>query len=321
MRDDRGSRRLARPSTAPQPPEHATKRRPQRVARHPNVRHQPPLVHAARQPANHAHAHKKPYLSLRRGPSPEPPPREHAPHPHHQPDFKRTPTQPPSYAVGGRPVPRSPAGPRRRHRSTNGKLSSRPPSLLAQLTGRARVLIQNPRRHPHPRTHRGALSATPTPATQQPAPVNCHCCEGHQVNWRRPGEPNARICSSRTGIGPEKQIAGTGQRFFPWCTGDGRVAFSLGRPVLAVAEDVQSFDELEHVSPARARGARALERRHGRHREHEVGRRGHHRRTELLCKSHEVVDPQTKIVDYHLAHDSPRRRTREQDNTAQGVPA
>ena len=127
MRDDRGSRSLARPSTAPQPPEHPTKRRPQRVAWHPNVRHQTPLVHAASRPAHHAHAHKKPYLSLRRGPSPEPPPREHAPHPHRQPELPtHAHAAPPPNALGGRPVSRSLAGPRRRRRSTNGTLSSRP---------------------------------------------------------------------------------------------------------------------------------------------------------------------------------------------------
>ena len=41
--------------------------------------------------------------------------------------YQRTPTQPSPYALGGRPGTRSPAGPRRRRRSTNGKLSSRPP--------------------------------------------------------------------------------------------------------------------------------------------------------------------------------------------------
>ena len=109
-----------------------------------------------------------------------------------------------------------------------------------------------------------------------------------------------------------------GSDFFPWCTGAGRVAFPLGRPVLAVAGDVKSSDELEHVAPARAKGARALERGHGRHREREVGRRGHHRRTDLLCKSHEVVDPQAKTVVYHLTHDSPRRGAREQDEYCPG---
>ena len=98
----------------------------------------------------------------------------------------------------------------------------------------------------------------------------------------------------------DKQTAGTGHRFFPWCTGVGRVASPLRQPVLAFAGDAQSFDELEHVTPATAKGARVLERRHGRHRQLEVGRWGHHRRTDLLCKSYEVVDPQAKIVVYHL---------------------
>ena len=140
------------------------------------------------------------------------------------------------------------------------------------------------------------------------------------MKWRRPGEPNARVCSWRTGIGLRKQTTGTGQRFCPWCTGVGRVAFPLGRPVLSFAGDVQSFDQLEYVTPARATGARALERKHGRHREREVGRRGHHRRTDLLCKSHEVVDPQAKILVL-LAHDNPRRGGRERDGVAKGVPA
>ena len=117
------------------------------------------------------------------------------------------------------------------------------------------------------------------------------------------------------------KLPALGSDFFPWCTGVGRVSFPLGRPVLAFAGDVQSFDELGHVTPARAKGARALERRHGRHRERKVGRRGHHRRTYLLCKSHEVVDPQAKIVVYHIVHDSPRRGAREQENIAKGVPA
>ena len=87
------------------------------------------------------------------------------------------------------------------------------------------------------------------------------------------------------------KLPSMGSEFFPWCTGVSRVAFALGRPVLAVAGDVQSVDELEHATPARAKGVRALEGRHGRHRGREVGRRGHHRRTDLLCKSHEVVHP------------------------------
>ena len=41
--------------------------------------------------------------------------------------YQRTPTQPPPYALGGRPLPRSPAGPRGRRRSTNGTLRNRPP--------------------------------------------------------------------------------------------------------------------------------------------------------------------------------------------------
>ena len=57
------------------------------------------------------------------------------------------------------------------------------------------------------------------------------------------------------------------------------------------------------------------------HQEREVGRRGHHRRRDLLCKLREVVDPQAKIVIYHLAHDSSRRGAREQANIAKGVPA
>ena len=181
MRDDRGSRSLARPSTAPQPPEHPTKRRPQRIARHPNARHQPSLVHAASQSATHAHAHKKPYLSRRRGPSPEPPPREHAPHPHRQPKLQ-------THAHAAHPLRLGwPAGhPLRRWPPAPSPLYQRqaqqpPPQVLAQPTGRDRVLIQNQRRHYHPRTHRGALSAAPTPATHQPAPPNCHCHEEHHV--------------------------------------------------------------------------------------------------------------------------------------------
>ena len=119
----------------------------------------------------------------------------------------------------------------------------------------------------------------------------------------------------------KSKLPALGSDWFPWCTGVGRVAFPLGRPVLAVAGEVQYVDELEHVTLARAKGARALERRHGRHREREVGQRGHHRRMNLLYESHKVVDPQAKIIVYHLAHDNPRRGAREQDNIAKVVPA
>ena len=212
-RDDRGSRSLARPSTAPQPPEHPTKRRPQRIARHLNVRHQPPLVHAAIQPEIHAHAHKKEYLSLQRGPSPKPPPREHAPHPHRQPKLPTHAHAAPPLRLGmpaGHPLPRCPPAPSPLNQRQAQQL---PPQVLTQPTGRARALMQNQRRHYHTRTHRWALSAATTPATHQPAPPNCHCREEYQVKWCRPGEPNARTFSRRTGIGPEKQTAGTGQRF------------------------------------------------------------------------------------------------------------
>ena len=126
------------------------------------------------------------------------------------------------------------------------------------------------------------------------------------------GEPASAQRSKRPSLGRDLS---------PSCTGVGRVAFPVGRPVLAVPGYVQSVDELEDVTPARTKGARAPERKHRRHREREVGRRGHHRWTDLLCNSHEVVGPQAKIVVYHLAHDSSRRGAREQADDPKGVPA
>ena len=45
------------------------------------------------------------------------------------------------------------------------------------------------------------------------------------------------------------KLPALGSDFFPWCTGVGRVAFPLGRPVLAFAGNVQSFDELGTSPP------------------------------------------------------------------------
>ena len=244
-------------------------------------------------------------------------------------------TEPGATATRARPTPPSPP------KSTNARPRSHPPTPWVAGRAPAPPLAPgavtalptassaaapprcwpNQRRHYHPRTHRGDLGVAPTPATHKPAPPNCYCREEHQVKWRRPGEPNTRICSCRTGIGAEKQTAGIGQHFFSVVYRGWPGCFSSLTARPGFRGDVQSFDELEHATPARAKDARALERRHERHRECEVGRRGHNRRTYLLCKSHEVVDPQAKFVVYHLAHDIPRRGAREQDNIAKGVPA
>ena len=88
-----------------------------------------------------------------------------------------------------------------------------------------------------------------------------------------------KFAVGETASAQRRKLPALGSDSLSWFTGVGRVAFLLGRPVLAFAGDVQSFDKLKHVTPARAQGARALERGHGRHREREVGRRGHHRRT------------------------------------------
>ena len=196
-RDDRGSRSLARPSPASQPPEHLPKGRLQRIASHPNVRHQTPLVHAASQPATHTHTQQTVPLSLK-GTEPGTTATRARPTPPSPAEATNACPRcpPPTPRVAGR-APAPPLAPGAVTALPTARSAVAPPGL-SPTDRKGRVLMQNQRRHYHPRTHRRALSAARTPATHQPAPPNCHCREEHhQVRWRRPGETNARICSWR----------------------------------------------------------------------------------------------------------------------------